>query len=99
MLILQRYLWLETSFDVAHELPGPALKPAFDGIAPQSDLSCVFEIVSLSVYKTVIEMKCMSVAEEILRHFTWPRCNSKELVEFVLQEAGDKCIAEALGNS
>lgn len=54
MLILPRYLWLGTSFDVAHELPGPALRPAFDGIAPQSDISNVSETVSLSVFKTVI---------------------------------------------
>lgn len=84
MLILQRYLWLGTSFDVAHELPGPALKPAFDGVAPQSDLSNVSETVSLSVFKTVIGMRYMSVAEEILWHFTWSRCNIKESVEFVL---------------
>ena len=84
MLILQRYLWLGISFDVAHELPAPVLKPAFDGTAPQSDLSNVSEIVSLSVYKTVVGMRYMSVAEEILWHFTWPRCNLKESVEFVL---------------
>ena len=51
------------SFDVAYKVPGPALKPAFDGIAPQSRLSNVTEIVSLSAYKTAAGMKYTSVSE------------------------------------
>lgn len=51
------------SFDVVYKVHGPALKPAFDGITPQSHLSNMTEIVSLSAYKTVAGMKYTSVSE------------------------------------